>query len=134
MWFASRCWYALDNLQCLNDVEVYSFDMLLSRYFITVDTSMSDSWLVSLDQFSCINKYLVWEIYTRQAADYWTSSVHIWECYAQSHLLHLPLRSLYSTQCNEELPIAPFQHHRCSYQHLYTIEPLDVSSQSILFH
>jgi hypothetical protein len=105
---------------------VYTKQILLQ-----VDTSMSDSWLLSLDLLSCFNKYVGWEIYTRQAADYWTSSVHIWECYAQSRLLHLPHRSLYTTQCNKELPIPPVQHHRCSYMHLYTIEPLDVSSQSI---
>ena len=78
-------------------------------------------------KISCFNKYVGWEIYTRQAADYWTSSLHIWELYAQSHLLHLPLGSLYPTQCKEELQILP-----SNTGNVYTC--ISMMSQSNRFH
>ena len=76
-------------------------------------------------KISCFNKYVGWEIYTRQTADYWISSLHIWELYAQSHLLHLPLRSLYPTQCKEELPIFPSMFIPTS---LWCFNPIDFTS------
>jgi hypothetical protein len=40
MWLASRCWYALDNLSCLNDVTVNSYALLFIKYFLMEDTGV----------------------------------------------------------------------------------------------
>ena len=122
MWFASRCWYALNNLKCLNEVEVNSCAFLLSRYFFTVDTPMSDSWLVS-----CFNKYVgVRDLYSPSC---WLSnkwSAHLRIVCSKSSPSSTPYK-LYPTQW-KELPITFFYTlHACLHRALRSIKPIDLS-------
>ena len=92
--------------------------MLLSRYFITVDTSMSGSSPVCLDQPTCFNKYdEVRDVYSLSDR----TSAHLGIVCPKSSPASTPeVLTLYPTQCKEELPIPLFQHSQCLYLHLYT--------------